>query len=240
MSELLKIDEIHTYYGNIHALQGVSLTVHEGEIVTLIGSNGAGKTTTINTISGILKPKEGAIFFKGQRINTLRPHEIVAKGVCQAREGRKIFTRLSVLENLEMGAFIRKDKAGIREDMERAYNLFPILKERRYQVAGTLSGGEQQMLAIARALMSRPQLLLLDEPSMGLAPIVVETIFDVILDINTTQQTTILLVEQNALMAFLIADRGYVIQSGKIALADTVENLQENENIRKLYLGEEI
>ena len=240
MSELLKIDEIHTYYGNIHALKGVSLTVHEGEIVTLIGSNGAGKTTTINTISGILKPKEGAIFFKGQRINTLRPHEIVAKGVCQAREGRKIFTRLSVLENLEMGAFIRKDKAGIREDMERAYKLFPILKERRYQVAGTLSGGEQQMLAIARALMSRPQLLLLDEPSMGLAPIVVETIFDVILDINTTQQTTILLVEQNALMAFLIADRGYVIQSGKIALADTVENLQENENIRKLYLGEEI
>jgi branched-chain amino acid transport system ATP-binding protein len=239
MSELLKIDEIHTYYGNIHALQGVSLTVHEGEIVTLIGSNGAGKTTTINTISGILKPKEGAIFFKGQRINTLRPHEIVAKGVCQAREGRKIFTRLSVLENLEMGAFIRKDKAGIREDMERSYKLFPILKERRYQVAGTLSGGEQQMLAIARALMSRPQLLLLDEPSMGLAPIVVEKIFDIILDIST-EKTTILLVEQNALMAFLIADRGYVIQSGKIALADTVENLQENENIRKLYLGEEI
>jgi len=239
MSELLKIDEIHTYYGNIHALQGVSLTVHEGEIVTLIGSNGAGKTTTINTISGILKPKEGTIFFKGQRINTLRPHEIVARGVCQAREGRKIFTRLSVLENLEMGAFIRKDKAGIREDMERAYKLFPILKERRYQVAGTLSGGEQQMLAIARALMSRPQLLLLDEPSMGLAPIVVEKIFDIILDIST-EKTTILLVEQNALMAFLIADRGYVIQSGKIALADTVENLQENENIRKLYLGEEI
>jgi len=239
MSELLKIDEIHTYYGNIHALKGVSLTVHEGEIVTLIGSNGAGKTTTINTISGILKPKEGAIFFKGQRINTLRPHEIVAKGVCQAREGRKIFTRLSVLENLEMGAFIRKDKAGIREDMERAYKLFPILKERRYQVAGTLSGGEQQMLAIARALMSRPQLLLLDEPSMGLAPIVVEKIFDIILDIST-EKTTILLVEQNALMAFLIADRGYVIQSGKIALADTVESLQRNENVRKLYLGEEI
>jgi branched-chain amino acid transport system ATP-binding protein len=185
MAELLKIDQIHTYYGNIHALQGVSLTVHEGEIVTLIGSNGAGKTTTINTISGILRPKEGAIFFKGQRINTLRPHEIVAKGVCQAREGRKIFTRLSVLENLEMGAFIRNDKAGIREDMERGYKLFPILKERRHQVAGTLSGGEQQMLAIARALMSRPQLLLLDEPSMGLAPIVVEKIFDIILDIST-------------------------------------------------------
>jgi len=239
MSELLKIDQIHTYYGNIHALQGVSLIVHEGEIVTLIGSNGAGKTTTINTISGILKPKEGTIFFKEQRIDTLRPHEIVAKGVCQAREGRKIFTRLSALENLEMGAFSRKDKAGIREDMEWVYRLFPILKERRYQVAGTLSGGEQQMLAIARALMSRPKLLLLDEPSMGLAPLLVETIFDIILDINA-QETTILLVEQNALMAFLIADRGYVIQSGKIALSDTVENLQKNENIRKLYLGEEV
>jgi branched-chain amino acid transport system ATP-binding protein len=239
MAELLQIDQIHTYYGNIHALKGISLTVHEGEIVTLIGSNGAGKTTTINTISGILRPKEGAIFFKGERINALRPHEIVAKGVCQAREGRKIFTRLSVLENLDMGAFIRNDKAGIREDIERAYKLFPILKERRYQVAGTLSGGEQQMLAIARALMSRPLLLLLDEPSMGLAPIVVEKIFDIILDISA-EKTTILLVEQNAQMAFLIADRGYVIQSGKIALEDTVENLQENENIQKLYLGEEI
>lgn len=239
MAELLKIDEIHTYYGNIHALKGVSLTVHEGEIVTLIGSNGAGKTTTINTVSGLLKPKEGAIFFKGEQISTLRPHEIVAKGVCQSREGRKLFTRLSVLENLDMGAFTRSDRAGIRDDIERAYTLFPILKERRHQVAGTLSGGEQQMLAIARALMSRPQLLLLDEPSMGLAPIVVEKIFDIILDIST-ERTTILLVEQNALMAFLIADRGYVIQSGKIALADTVENLQENENIRKLYLGEEV
>jgi len=163
----------------------------------------------------------------------------VAKGVCQSREGRKLFTRLTVLENLDMGAFIRNDKAGIRGDIERAYKLFPILKERRHQVAGTLSGGEQQMLAIARALMSRPQLLLLDEPSMGLAPIVVEKIFDIILDISS-EKTTILLVEQNALMAFLIADRGYVIQSGKIALEDTVENLQENENIRKLYLGEEV
>src|SRR5512136_190310 len=239
MAELLKIDEIHTYYGNIHALKGISLTVHEGEIVTLIGNNGAGKTTTINTISGILKPKQGVIFFKGEQISNLRPHEIVAKGVCQSREGRKLFTRLTVLENLDMGAFTRNDKAGIREDIERAYKLFPILKERRHQVAGTLSGGEQQMLAIARALMSRPQLLLLDEPSMGLAPIVVEKIFDIILDISA-EKTTILLVEQNALMAFLIADRGYVIQSGKIALADTVENLQENENVRKLYLGEEI
>jgi branched-chain amino acid transport system ATP-binding protein len=239
MAELLKIDQIHTYYGNIHALKGISLTVHEGEIVTLIGSNGAGKTTTINTISGILKPKQGAIFFQGEKISNLRPHEIVAKGVCQSREGRKLFTRLTVLENLDMGAFIRNDKAGIRGDIERAYKLFPILKERRHQVAGTLSGGEQQMLAIARALMSRPQLLLLDEPSMGLAPIVVEKIFDIILDISS-EKTTILLVEQNALMAFLIADRGYVIQSGKIALEDTVENLQENENIRKLYLGEEV
>jgi branched-chain amino acid transport system ATP-binding protein len=239
MAELLKIDQIHTYYGNIHALKGVSLTVHEGEIVTLIGSNGAGKTTTINTISGILKPKQGAIFFQGEKISNLRPHEIVAKGVCQSREGRKLFTRLTVLENLDMGAFIRNDKAGIRGDIERAYKLFPILKERRHQVSGTLSGGEQQMLAIARALMSRPQLLLLDEPSMGLAPIVVEKIFDIILDISS-EKTTILLVEQNALMAFLIADRGYVIQSGKIALEDTVENLQENENIRKLYLGEEV
>jgi branched-chain amino acid transport system ATP-binding protein len=240
MTELLKIEQIHTYYGNIHALRGVSLTVHEGEIVTLIGSNGAGKTTTINTISGILRPKTGTIHFKGERIDTLRPHEIVARGICQSREGRKIFTRLSVLENLEMGAFIRKDKAGIQHDLQRSYELFPILKERRHQVAGTLSGGEQQMLAIARALMSHPLLLLLDEPSMGLAPLLVETIFDTILDINATQQTTILLVEQNALMAFLIADRGYVIQSGTIALADTVENLQKNENVRKLYLGEEI
>jgi branched-chain amino acid transport system ATP-binding protein len=239
MAELLKIDQIHTYYGNIHALKGVSLTVHEGEIVTLIGSNGAGKTTTINTISGILKPKQGAIFLKGEKISNLRPHEIVAKGVCQSREGRKLFTRLTVLENLDMGAFTRNDKAGIRADIERAYKLFPILKERRHQVSGTLSGGEQQMLAIARALMSRPQLLLLDEPSMGLAPIVVEKIFDIILDISS-EKTTILLVEQNALMAFLIADRGYVIQSGKIALEDTVEKLQVNENIRKLYLGEEV
>ncbi|MCU0597584.1 MAG: ABC transporter ATP-binding protein [Desulfobacterota bacterium] len=239
MAELLKIDQIHTYYGNIHALKGVSLTVHEGEIVTLIGSNGAGKTTTINTISGILKPKQGAIFFKGEKISNLRPHEIVTRGVCQSREGRKLFTRLTVLENLDMGAFTRNDKHGIREDVERAYKLFPILKERRHQVSGTLSGGEQQMLAIARALMSRPQLLLLDEPSMGLAPIVVEKIFDIILDISM-EKVTILLVEQNALMAFLIADRGYVIQSGKIALEDTVENLQENENIRKLYLGEEV
>ena len=215
------------------------MTVNEGEIVTLIGSNGAGKTTTINTISAILKPRQGAVFFKEERIDTLHPHEIVAKGLCQVREGRKIFTRLSVLENLDMGAFIRKDKRGIQEDIDRVFELFPILKNRRNQVAGTLSGGEQQMLAIARAMMSRPQLLLLDEPSMGLAPILVETIFNIILDINS-QKTTILLVEQNALMALMIADRGYVIQSGEIALTDTAENLQKNESVMKLYLGEEI
>jgi branched-chain amino acid transport system ATP-binding protein len=237
--ELLKVEDIHTYYGSIHALQGISLRVMEGEIVTLIGSNGAGKTTTLNTISGILKPRKGAVYFQGERIDPLRPHQIVAKGVCQSPEGRKIFTRLTVQENLEMGAFIRTDSEGIRQDLDRVYQLFPRLRERRRQVAGTLSGGEQQMLAIGRALMSRPKLLLLDEPSMGLAPVLVETIFDIISDINR-QGNPILLVEQNALMAFLIAHRGYVIQSGRIVLEDSVENLQENEMVRKLYLGEEI
>jgi len=236
--EVLKVDGIHTYYGVIHALQGVSLTVREGEIVTLIGGNGAGKSTTLRTISGLLRPKEGAIYLKGERIDALPPHRIVAKGVCQSPEGRKVFTRLSVEENLEMGAFVRGDKAGIRRDMERVYSLFPRLKERRTQVAGTLSGGEQQMLAIGRALMARPQLLLLDEPSMGLAPVVVDTIFEVISEINS-QGTAILLVEQNAQMAFLVASRGYVLQSGRIALEDTVENLMEDETVRRLYLGEE-
>ena len=236
---MLEVEHIHAYYGHIHALKDVSLTVERGEIVSLIGANGAGKSTTLKTISGLLRPKQGSIRLEGEDLIRYPPHEIVVKGVVQVPEGRRIFGRLTVLENLEMGAFSRKDKAGIREDMEWVYKLFPILRERRYQVAGTLSGGEQQMLAIARALMSRPKLLLLDEPSMGLAPLLVEIIFDIILDINA-QETTILLVEQNALMAFLIADRGYVIQSGKIALSDTVENLQRNENIRKLYLGEEI
>lgn len=238
MMEVLKVDGIHTYYGAIHALQGVSLTVCDREIVTLIGGNGAGKTTTLRTISGLLRPREGAIYLRGERIDALPPHRIVAKGVCQSPEGRKVFTRLSVEENLEMGAFVRGDKAGIRRDIERAYSLFPRLKERRTQVAGTLSGGEQQMLAIGRALMARPQLLLLDEPSMGLAPVILETIFEVISGINA-QGTAILLVEQNAQMAFLIASRGYVLQSGRIALQDTVANLMENEAVRRLYLGEE-
>ena len=236
--ELLRVDRIHTYYGSIHALQGISLTVQDKEIVTLIGSNGAGKSTTLNTISGLLRPREGAVFFKEERIDALPPHKIVARGVCQSPEGRKIFTRLSVLENLEMGAFVRNDKEGVRQDIDRIFELFPRLKERRQQVAGTLSSGEQQMLAIGRALMNRPELILLDEPSMGLAPVLVETIFDIISDING-EGTTILLVEQNAFMAFLIAHRGYVIQSGQILLEDTVENLQENETVRKLYLGEE-
>jgi branched-chain amino acid transport system ATP-binding protein len=237
--EMLKVDKIHTYYGAIHALQGISLTVNKGEIVTLIGSNGAGKSTTLKTISGLLRPKEGAIYFNGERIDLLNPHEIVKRGVCQAPEGRRIFTRLTVQENLEMGAFTRNDREAISRDMEYVFHLFPRLKERRQQVAGTLSGGEQQMLSIGRALMSRPALLLLDEPSMGLAPVLVETIFNVILDINN-QGTNILLVEQNALMAFMIAHRGYVIQSGKIVLEDKIEKLQENETVRRLYLGEEI
>lgn len=235
--EVLKVDGIHTYYGVIHALQGVSLTVCDREIVTLIGANGAGKTTALRTISGLVRPREGAIYLKGERIDALPPHRIVAKGVCQSPEGRKVFTRLSVEENLEMGAFVRGDKAGIRRDMERVYALFPRLKERRTQVAGTLSGGEQQMLAVGRALMARPQLLLLDEPSMGLAPVILETIFEVISGINA-QGTAILLVEQNAQMAFLIASRGYVLQSGRIAMEDTVANLMEDEAVRRLYLGE--
>lgn len=235
--EILKVEGIHAYYGVIHALQGVSLTVCDREIVTLIGANGAGKTTTLRTISGLIRPREGAIYLKGERIDALPPHRIVAKGVCQSPEGRKVFTRLSVEENLEMGAFVRADKAGIRRDMERVYALFPRLKERRTQVAGTLSGGEQQMLAVGRALMARPQLLLLDEPSMGLAPVILETIFEVISGINA-QGTAILLVEQNAQMAFLIASRGYVLQSGRIAMEDTVANLMEDEAVRRLYLGE--
>ncbi len=236
--EILKVEGIHTYYGLIHALQGVSLTVCDREIVTLIGGNGAGKTTTLRTISGLIRPREGAIYLRGERIDALPPHRIVAKGVCQSPEGRKVFTRLSVEENLEMGAFVRGDKAGIRRDMEKVYALFPRLRERRTQVAGTLSGGEQQMLAIGRALMTKPQLLLLDEPSMGLAPVIVETIFDVISGISS-HGTAILLVEQNAQMAFLIASRGYVLQSGRIALEDTVANLMEDETVRRLYLGEE-
>jgi branched-chain amino acid transport system ATP-binding protein len=234
---LLELHNVHTYYGNIHALKGISVTVDKGEIVTLIGSNGAGKTTTLKTISGVLRPKEGTITLEGRRIDRVPAHDIVAIGICQAPEGRRIFPRLTTLENLEMGAFHRNDKAGIQQDMERVFALFPRLKERRSQQGGTLSGGEQQMLAIGRALMSRPSILLLDEPSMGLSPVLVETIFQIIQDIHA-QGITILLVEQNALMALQVASRGYVLQTGRIVLHDTAENLSENEMVRKAYLGE--
>jgi branched-chain amino acid transport system ATP-binding protein len=234
---LLELDNVHTYYGNIHALKGISVTVDKGEVVTLIGSNGAGKTTTLKTISGVLRPKEGTVMLEGRRIDHVPAHDIVGIGICQAPEGRRIFPRLTTLENLEMGAFHRNDKAGIQQDIERVFGLFPRLKERRTQKGGTLSGGEQQMLAIGRALMSRPSILLLDEPSMGLSPVLVEAIFNIIQDIHE-QGTTILLVEQNALMALLVASRGYVLQSGRIVLHDSAENLNENEMVRKAYLGE--
>ncbi|MBU0496097.1 MAG: ABC transporter ATP-binding protein [Chloroflexi bacterium] len=234
---MLELEDVHTCYGNIHALKGISLTVNEGEIVTLIGANGAGKSTTLNTICGLLKPRQGTITLEGRRIDGMPAHEIVKLGVCQSPEGRKIFARLSVMENLEMGAFARKDKAQIRPDIARVFELFPRLKGREKQVGGTLSGGEQQMLAIGRALMARPQVLLLDEPSMGLAPLLVATIFEIIRDINQ-QGTTILLVEQNAHMALNVAARGYVLQSGRIVLQDTASNLRENEMVRRAYLGE--
>ncbi len=233
---LLDIRNIHTYYGHIHALQGISLAVEESEIVTLIGANGAGKTTTLNTICGLLQPREGEIWLEGRPIHRLRPHEIVRLGVAQVPEGRKIFGRLTVRENLEMGAYTRNDKAGIAEDMARVLDLFPQLKGRERQLGGTLSGGEQQMLAMGRALMARPRILLLDEPSMGLAPILVERVFETIQEINR-QGTTILLVEQNALMALSVAHRGYVLQTGQIVLADTAAALQKNEMVRKAYLG---
>ncbi len=233
---LLEVRDIHTYYGNIHALQGISLHVDQGEIVTLIGANGAGKTTTLNTICGLLKPRQGEIWLGGEGIHKLRAHEVVRRGVAQVPEGRKIFGRLTVTENLEMGSFTRTDRAAIHEDMERVFVLFPRLKERRRQVGGTLSGGEQQMLAIARGLMARPRILLLDEPSMGLAPVLVEKIFETIQEINQ-QGTTVLLVEQNALMALSIAHRGYVLQTGRIVLQDTAANLEQNEMVRQAYLG---
>jgi branched-chain amino acid transport system ATP-binding protein len=233
---MLEVENVHVYYGNIHALRGVSLTVEEGEIVTLIGANGAGKSTTLFTISGLLKPREGTVLLEGDNLSIYPAHEVVAKGVCQVPEGRRIFTRLTVQENLEMGAFTRTDRAGIKQDLERAFTLFPRLKERRNQVGGTLSGGEQQMLATARALMSRPRLLLLDEPSMGLAPILVDAIFDTVREINS-QGTTILLVEQNAHIALQIAHRGYVLETGEVALSDSAENLRQNEMVQKVYLG---
>jgi branched-chain amino acid transport system ATP-binding protein len=235
---MLEVNDIHTYYGNIYALKGISLTVEKGEIVTLIGSNGAGKTTTLRSICGLQKPRQGSVLLEGEDLGPFKAHEIVAKGVAMVPEGRGIFARLSVAENLDLGAYIRRDRAAIQEDLERVFTIFPRLKERQHQVAGTLSGGEQQMLATGRALMTRPRLLLMDEPSMGLAPVLVEAIFDVIKAINA-EGTTILLVEQNALMALSIAHRGYVIQTGQIVLQDTAANLKKNEMVRKSYLGME-
>jgi branched-chain amino acid transport system ATP-binding protein len=234
---LLDVKDIHVFYGNIEAVKGMSFHVDRGEIVCLIGANGAGKTTTLRTVSGLLKPREGAIFYEGQRIDLLPAHEIVGLGVAQSPEGRRIFPRMSVRENLDMGAFTRKDTEQ-RQDMERILELFPILKERARQAAGTLSGGEQQMLAIGRALMTKPKLLLLDEPSMGLAPIVVQRIFQTIREISE-QGVTILLVEQNAAQALNLANRGYVIETGKIVLEDEATALLANEQVRKAYLGEE-
>ena len=235
---MLELQDVHTYYGNIHALKGISLTVNQGEIVTLIGSNGAGKSTTLRTISGLNSPRAGQILFNGARIDRLPAHEIVRQGILQSPEGRRIFPRLTVLENLEMGAFTRNDSVTMKEDLERVYTLFPRLRERIAQKGGTLSGGEQQMLAIGRALMGRPTVLLLDEPSMGLAPVLVEQIFTIIQDINK-QGTTILLVEQNALMALAVAHRGYVLQTGLIVLSDTAAALRSDETVQKAYLGME-
>ena len=233
---MLEIEDLHVYYGEIHALKGVSLRVAQGEIVALLGNNGAGKTTTLKTISGLLKPRQGRVLLEGRPIHQLPPHEIVARGVAQSPEGRKIFNRLTVTENLEMGAYLRSDSA-VREDVDRVFELFPRLRERRLQVAGTLSGGEQQMLAMGRALMARPRILLLDEPSMGLAPILVEQIFETVSDINR-QGTTILLVEQNASIALSVAHRGYVLETGNIALTGAAVELSEHPDVQRAYLGE--
>ena len=234
---LLEIENMHSYYGHIHALQGISLVVEEGEVVTLIGSNGAGKTTTLRSIHGILPPREGRVIFDGEEIQGMPAHDMIGKGIAQSPEGRRIFFRMSVLENLEMGAYHRNDRSEIRDDMDRVFELFPRLKERTKQEAGTMSGGEQQMLAIGRALMSRPRLLLLDEPSMGLAPVLVERIFQTIRERNE-QGTTILLVEQNANVALEIATRGYVLETGKIVNSASAEKLREDPKVREAYLGE--
>ncbi|MFP4441391.1 MAG: ABC transporter ATP-binding protein [Chloroflexaceae bacterium] len=234
---LLELNNVHTYYGHIHALKGISVTVEQGEIVTLIGSNGAGKSTTLRTISGLLMPRHGQVMLAGKRIDRVPPHDIVHMGISQSPEGRRIFPNLSVMENLELGAYIHSAYSlEFEDDLDRVLTMFPRLRERIRQKGGTLSGGEQQMLAIGRALMSRPRVLLLDEPSMGLAPVIVEQIFEIIQDINR-QGTTILLVEQNALMSLSIAHRGYVLQSGEIVLEDSARNLQENETVQKAYLG---
>jgi branched-chain amino acid transport system ATP-binding protein len=236
--KILELDNVHTYYGSIHAIKGISLEVYDGEIVTLIGANGAGKSTTLRTINGLNRPRQGTITFQGRDITSTPAHEIVKRGIAQSPEGRRLFPRMSVTENLEMGAFQRTDRAATREDMDRVFQLFPRLAERKHQKAGTMSGGEQQMLAMGRALMARPKLLLLDEPSMGLAPILVEKIFEIVKEINE-QGTPILLVEQNALMALDTADRGYVLETGRVALQDDAKSLRENEQVRKTYLGED-
>ena len=233
---ILELENVHTYYGQIHALKGVSLKVEPGEIVTLIGGNGAGKTTTLNTISGLLRPRQGRIRLFNEDLANLKSHEIVAKGVVQVPEGRRVFGRLTVTENLEMGAFTRSARQDVTDGIEKAFALFPRLKERKGQLAGTLSGGEQQMLAMGRALMAQPKVLLLDEPSMGLAPVLVDSIFDTIRGLHEAG-TTILLVEQNARMALQVADRGYVIQTGEVILSDRAENLRTNESVQKAYLG---
>jgi len=235
---ILELKDVHTFYGSIEALKGISIEVHDGEIVTLIGANGAGKSTTLRSINGLNHPREGTIQFKGKDITNESPHSVVKMGISQSPEGRRLFPRMSVRENLEMGAFQRSDRSGIEEDIQHVYQLFPRLQERRSQKAGTLSGGEQQMCAIGRALMARPRLLLLDEPSLGLAPILVEKIFEIIIEINK-QGTPVLLVEQNALMALEVADRGYVLETGTVALADDAKSLRQNEQVRKTYLGEE-
>ena len=235
-NKMLKIDNLEVAYGNIRAIKGISLEVNQGEIVTLIGSNGAGKSTTLRAISGILKPKSGSITFNGERIEGVEGHDIVAKGICQSPEGRRIFPKMSVDENLDLGAFLRNDKAGIAADRERVLDLFPKLRERIDQKAGTMSGGEQQMLAVGRALMGSPKLLLLDEPSMGLAPVLVDMIFETIEKINK-QGTTILLVEQNALAALNVADRAYVLESGSIKMSGKAADLISNDEVTKAYLG---
>jgi len=234
---MLKLKNIHTYYGNIHALKGIDLEISEGEIISLIGANGAGKSTTLMTTSGIVPAKQGTVEFKGRDITHMPPDDIVKLGICQVPEGRRIFPLLTVAENLDMGAFLRNDTDGIKEDFQYVYSLFPILKDRKNQVGGTLSGGEQQMLAISRALMSRPKVLLLDEPSLGLAPIIVKQIFSIIKKINEEQKTTIFIVEQNANLALKAAHRGYVMENGMITITDTGKNLLVNEDIKKAYLG---
>lgn len=233
---MLVIDDVVTHYGPVEALKGISLEVQPGEIVTLIGANGAGKTTTLRTLSGLIRPTRGSIKYEGRELTAVPPERIVAMGIAHVPEGRRVFPMMSVTENLELGAFTRNDAAQVREDMERVFTLFPRLAERRTQLAGTMSGGEQQMLAIGRALMARPKLLLLDEPSMGLAPLIVENIFRIIQDINS-QGTTVLLVEQNANLALSIADKGYVMETGRIVLSDTAAALLENEDVRRAYLG---